>query len=237
MLDSLLQSRQLHESIYRLEAVPAEAMPTSNSTVLQHHQHPYFMQHYEEFIPEGVTSNAHSGSAAQQLQAALMNRAQKATKMEAPPKLEPIPELVPRLRGATFVTNPSAAARSLFRGMRFVFAGDELADDATPAIEAHGGKVLKGPGSLQAATHVVFTSADKKSDTMLGAVEELQRRADGGLAALTLVASNWLLDAMFLESAPPALGPYTATEKLLATLAKRLSKRGGAKGDVGTMDI
>lgn len=49
LLDSLLQSRQIHPVLYRLQAVPAVALPTVRGPVLPHHQHPFFVLNAEEY--------------------------------------------------------------------------------------------------------------------------------------------------------------------------------------------
>ncbi|KPI90727.1 hypothetical protein ABL78_0163 [Leptomonas seymouri] len=49
MLDSLLQSRQIHPSLYRLTAVPPVANPTVRGTNLPHHQHPYYQINKMEY--------------------------------------------------------------------------------------------------------------------------------------------------------------------------------------------
>ncbi|KAG5467061.1 hypothetical protein LSCM1_01242 [Leishmania martiniquensis] len=52
MLDSLLQSRQIHPSLYRLTSVPPVANPTGGGTTLPHHQHPFYqINKYEYSIP------------------------------------------------------------------------------------------------------------------------------------------------------------------------------------------
>lgn len=43
MLDSLLQSRQIHVSFYRLLTIPDVANPTVRGTNLPHHQHPFYL--------------------------------------------------------------------------------------------------------------------------------------------------------------------------------------------------
>lgn len=219
MLDSLLQSRMLHESLYRLEGIPTEALPTSSSTILPHHQHAYFMQHHETFALQGAGARQ-VGSAAKQLQAALVNKAHAQLKIDAPPPLDPIPALVPRVTAAVWQTKPSPGARSMFRGLRFCFAGDEIAEEASAAVAAHGGVVVSDPSN---STHVVFTSDTKKSSIMLSAVQHLDVCGEDD-APFVFVASNWLLDCMYIESLVPPYGPYTATSKLLATLRKRASR-------------
>lgn len=49
LLDSLLQSRQIHPSLYRLTVVPAVANPTVRGTNLPHHQHPYYQINKNEY--------------------------------------------------------------------------------------------------------------------------------------------------------------------------------------------
>lgn len=61
MLDSLLQSRQIHPSLYRLTSVPAVANPTVRGTDLPHHQHPFYLLNASEYaIPTSfpATKNA-----------------------------------------------------------------------------------------------------------------------------------------------------------------------------------
>ncbi|ORC91974.1 uncharacterized protein TM35_000041880 [Trypanosoma theileri] len=49
MLDCLLQSRQIHTALYRLNSIPAVAQPAGKGTVLPHHQHPYYLMNVEEY--------------------------------------------------------------------------------------------------------------------------------------------------------------------------------------------
>ncbi|CAD2216540.1 hypothetical protein AGDE_12456 [Angomonas deanei] len=49
MLDSLLQSRQIHPMLYRLTSIPAVAQPTVKGTNLPHHQHPYFQINKDDY--------------------------------------------------------------------------------------------------------------------------------------------------------------------------------------------
>ncbi|KAK7200911.1 hypothetical protein NESM_000150000 [Novymonas esmeraldas] len=49
MLDSLLQSRQIHPSLYRLTTVPPVANPTVRGTNLPHHQHPFYQLNKNEY--------------------------------------------------------------------------------------------------------------------------------------------------------------------------------------------
>ena len=49
MLDLLLQSRQIHPSLYRLQAVPAVALPTVRGSNLPHQQHPFFVMNADEY--------------------------------------------------------------------------------------------------------------------------------------------------------------------------------------------
>ncbi|CUG86086.1 Hypothetical protein, putative [Bodo saltans] len=49
LLDSLLQSRQIHPVLYRLQAVPTVALPTVRGPLLPHHQHPYYVLNAEEY--------------------------------------------------------------------------------------------------------------------------------------------------------------------------------------------
>jgi hypothetical protein len=49
MLDSLLQSRQIHPSLYRLQVVPAVALPTVRGSNLPHHQHPFYVMNADEY--------------------------------------------------------------------------------------------------------------------------------------------------------------------------------------------
>ncbi|KAG5492364.1 hypothetical protein GH5_01283 [Leishmania sp. Ghana 2012 LV757] len=52
MMDSLLQSRQIHPSLYRLKSVPPVANPTGGGANLPHHQHPFYqMNKFEYSIP------------------------------------------------------------------------------------------------------------------------------------------------------------------------------------------
>eukprot|EP00758_Cryptobia_borreli_P001581 Tbor_TRINITY_DN2358_c0_g1::TRINITY_DN2358_c0_g1_i2::g.94::m.94 len=49
VLDSVLQSRQIHPALYRLKLIPAVALPTVKGNILPHHQHPFFMIHADEY--------------------------------------------------------------------------------------------------------------------------------------------------------------------------------------------
>ena len=49
MLDSLLQSRQIHPALYRLRAIPAVAQPTVKGNNLPHHQHPFYVMNCDEY--------------------------------------------------------------------------------------------------------------------------------------------------------------------------------------------
>ncbi|KAG5492897.1 hypothetical protein JKF63_01477 [Porcisia hertigi] len=49
LLDSLLQSRQIHPSLYLLTSVPAVANATVRGTNLPHHQHPYYQINKNEY--------------------------------------------------------------------------------------------------------------------------------------------------------------------------------------------
>lgn len=49
VLDSVLQSRQIHPALYRLKAIPAVALPTVKGNLLPHHQHPFFVIHADEY--------------------------------------------------------------------------------------------------------------------------------------------------------------------------------------------
>ncbi|KAH9601516.1 BRCT domain [Trypanosoma melophagium] len=49
MLDCLLQSRQIHTALYRLNSIPAVAQPAGKGTFLPHHQHPYYLMNVEEY--------------------------------------------------------------------------------------------------------------------------------------------------------------------------------------------
>jgi hypothetical protein len=49
LLDSLLQSRQIHPVLYRLQAIPTVALPTVRGPLLPHHQHPYYVLNAEEY--------------------------------------------------------------------------------------------------------------------------------------------------------------------------------------------
>ena len=62
MLDSLLQSRQIHPSLYRLTAVPPVANPTVRGTNLPHHQHPYYQINKMEYaIPTSFPPSKSKG--------------------------------------------------------------------------------------------------------------------------------------------------------------------------------
>ncbi|CAJ1035490.1 hypothetical protein, conserved [Leishmania lindenbergi] len=50
MLDSLLQSRQIHPSLYRLTSVPAVANATVRGTNLPHHHHPFYQINKREYM-------------------------------------------------------------------------------------------------------------------------------------------------------------------------------------------
>mmetsp|Transcript_6328 Transcript_6328/g.19916 ORF Transcript_6328/g.19916 Transcript_6328/m.19916 type:complete len:103 (-) Transcript_6328:28-336(-) len=101
-----------------------------------------------------------------------------------------------------------------------------MGEIAREPVEAHGGRVVTGDDALGEATHLIFSSADKKSDRMIDAAVENDRREKAGLAPVPLVSSNWLLDGMYLEQLPPPIGPYAASAKLLQTLLKKAAKRG-----------
>lgn len=65
MLDSLLQSRQIHPSLYRLTAIPAVANPTVKGTELPHHQHPFYIINKDDYaIPTSFPANKAKKAAA-----------------------------------------------------------------------------------------------------------------------------------------------------------------------------
>ncbi|EPY30579.1 hypothetical protein STCU_03996 [Strigomonas culicis] len=71
LLDSLLQSRQIHPSLYRLNSIPAVAQATVRGSDLPHHQHPYYQINKDDYaIPTsfpqkraGATAVVRSGKA------------------------------------------------------------------------------------------------------------------------------------------------------------------------------
>lgn len=63
MLDSLLQSRQIHPSLYRLSSIPGVANPTVRGTELPHHQHPYYLLNKSEYgIPTSFPETKRSAN-------------------------------------------------------------------------------------------------------------------------------------------------------------------------------
>lgn len=78
LLDSLLQSRQIHPVLYRLQSVPSVALPTVRGPVLPHHQHPFYVMHAEEYAL-GPLPNTNGGAALQRQKSAAAMMAQDAS--------------------------------------------------------------------------------------------------------------------------------------------------------------
>lgn len=259
MLDSLLQSRQIHPSLYRLSQIPAVALPTVKGTILPHHQHPFYVVNADEYTIVPLPQQ-------QQTRMVLKSRTE-AGDVEPPPKAREIPapqwacvSILEAAANATTAEKSKEVATDddveefentarrgtkgievlkdaknrrnpkLFAGIVFALS-EAIATNATvkTALTNFGAKVVDVDASGYAAsikearvTHVLFDHDDKKSDMMISATVLVETE---GAAAPVFCETCWVEDCLTLDELLPCTGPYVPTAKLLATLAKKRSKR------------
>lgn len=222
MLDSMLQSRELFENLYRLQSIPAQALPTSSGVMLAHYQHPFYVANAEVFQIPG-----YDGGGPESASLVKNNEAQKTGQPGEPagfPKLQQIPEVVDRVAAAHYPVgsgNPVLFGDSFFF---FTYPSTE-GDNRDLAIEKHGGRVLTD--TIEGANYIVYHPDDKKGELMQQAVlyhdSEVAKGEEGNVPVFVTI--NWLLDCFFLdEVVPTTASVYGPTEKLLNTLRKKAAR-------------
>ena len=129
MLDSLLQSRQIHPSLYRLTQIPAVALPTVKGIILPHHQHPYYVVNAEEYSISPLPQ--------QQARIVLKSKTQSGD-VEPPPKAREVPAF-------QWVTVPifQAAAEALGVDKPTIVSDAEVDEFENTARRSRGVEVLK----------------------------------------------------------------------------------------------
>ena len=207
VLDSMLQSRALHESLYRLGEVPPHANGIGPGSLLPHHQHPYFVANHGWFelrelsggssaasgssaaVGGGEMTGAHSSFAGSFGKAATGGAPRFGPKGvgEAPPQISAINISEVSLRTSRQKSWPPAGAhnRFLFSNMTFTFAQGKLDLDGNPdhaamaqCVTSRGAAALDGLSP--ATTHLIFASDDKKSNAMVAAVAAMDSLREGG---------------------------------------------------------
>lgn len=238
MLDSMLQSRELFENLYRLQAIPAQALPTSSGVMLAHYQHPFYVGNADAFAipgydgggPESATLLKKNEDEKKQENGGGSSGAGGGNDPAGFPKLQAIPEVVPRVAASHYPT--SAGNPLLFSDCTFYFTFPATeGDNRQEAIEAHGGRVLP-VDTMEGVTYFVYHPEDKKSDLMQYAIVHYDNelaKGDEGLVP-EFVTVSWLLDCFFLDEVIPTGSLYTPTEKLKDTLRKKAAKK-AKKGD------
>lgn len=255
MLDSLLQSRQIHPALYRLRAIPAVAQPTVKGNNLPHHQHPYFVLNCDEYTLFPLPKD-------QPQQPVL--RAAKEIDVEQPPKSRDIPPIqwgrvdIWEAAAATTTSGKDTAATATAHNDDF----DETNDRASRGIDllkgAHNrcnpslfsGIVFALSESLQSDANVVKTithfggtvaaialdpneTTSSLEDSNVTHVlfhhddkkKEFMISAAGVTRPLHFCDALWAEDCLMLDELIPAEEPYIASSKLMATLAKKRAKR------------
>lgn len=236
MLDSMLQSRELYEGLYKLTVVPAQALPTSSGVMLAHYQHPFYVGNSDTFQIPGydgggpesaslVKTNAGVASAGGGASSSSAGNGAGGTDPAGFPKLQQIPEVVPRVACAHY---PSESGNPLlFADCNFYFTFPATeGDNRERAIEIHGGKVLAN-NNMEGVNYFVYSPTEKKSEDMIQAVlyhDAEVAKGDEGVPPV-FVNVNWLLDCFFLDEIVPPTSFYQPTEKLLSTLRKKAARK------------
>lgn len=225
MLDSMLQSRELFENLYKLAQVPAQALPTSSGVMLAHYQHPYYVANAEAFAVPGYDGGGPES-------AALLSKKEETGAGNGGggggadpagfPKMQPIPAVESRVAASFY---PSTSGNPvLFHGASifFTFAATE-GDNRERAVEKHGGLVLTN--TMEGATYIIYHPDDKKGELMQQAVLFYDAKvATGDQQPPALVTVSWLLDCFFLDEIVPPTGLYVPSEKLMGTLRKKAAR-------------
>ena len=230
MLDSLLQSRPIHESMVELKAIPDTVAPLGRSSTLPHHGHPYYVacaEDYHLFSPEeraaqkaeleakqkqknGDTSGPTVGTPTTLSTAALP--------LKADDKVPPLPQFGP-LRQRKLPLPAIPGNMHLFHGLVFCFS-PEIASDEEVATAAKG----KGVNSISqdpndgATTHLIYSYGDRKSNFLIDNLSLLESRT------LQFVTQQWFEDCIMMNEILPNLGPYVPSDKLIGTLQKKRQK-------------
>ncbi len=243
MLDSMLQSRELYEGLYKLTQIPAQALPTSSGVMLAHYQHPFYVGNSDSFQipgydgggPESASlvkkneSGGGSGGVSSSISggggSGSGGQSGPTTDPAGFPKLQPIPEVVPRVAAAHY---PSESGNSMLFAdcnFYFTFAATE-GDNREAAIEIHGGKVLTN-NTMEGTNYFIYHPEDKKSEDMIQAIlyhdNEVAKGDEGNPPVFVNV--NWLLDCFFLDEIVPPTSFYMPTEKLMSTLRKKAARK------------
>jgi hypothetical protein len=229
VLDSLLQSRALHESLYRLSEVPTQALPTGSGAMLQHYHHPYFAAHYSTFSIPGLDCGGPEGASTRSKMVGSSAAASREDDRLDLPQLRAIPTVERRVAAQAWPT--TVGSTDLFLGASMFFASAPASDDEGQAREraiiAHGARVVRDLGD---ATHVIYNVDDKKSDAMQQAVVLRDDRTAQGDESLVLATEAWLLDCLFLNEAVPPAAMYAPSDKLLSTLRKKAARAAMSTG-------
>lgn len=257
MLDSLLQSRQIHPVLYRLATVPSVALPTVRGPSLPHHQHPYYVLNAEEHAIGPLPGKPTSASQRTPASGASLAKVGNVDLPQLPDLQDPqwvafgdvwdaamaidtsdkgqdIEASVLRSKGIELLVQASSDNRvqpQLFRGVHILLS-EALRKDLRVAdvIISHGAKVSDAlDGIPMDVTHVVYHPDDKKSPLL---IESAFQMGQAG-STLKLATSTWLEDCLMLGEMIPLSGIYCPTAKLLATLQKKRDRRmADAPGDI-----
>lgn len=237
LLDSLLQSRQIHPSLYRLNSVPTVALPAAKGPVLPHHQHPYYVMNAEEYslVP---------------LQLPRAPETLIVTKTSDPTQLPTFREPEPRVWHSIDIWD--AAARccanqehdhededretnrafglELFSSLcatcrlpqrllaeHCFLLSESFPDSVQTVISACGGRVST---NIEECTHFLYHANDKKKDLIVAAF--LCSKTN---ISFQICSSTWLEDCLLLGELLPLGCPYVPSSKLFGALQKRIDKK------------
>jgi hypothetical protein len=228
LLDSMLQSRELFENLYKLQAIPSQALPTAAGVMLAHYQHPFYVAHAEQFAIPGLDGGGPESAAMLKRGGAVGGAGGDAGGGESVdpagfPKMQAIPEVVPRVAASHYPT--SNCNPVLFSGLTvfFTFPATE-GDGRDRAIERAGGRVATQ--TMDGATHIVYDPNDRKGELMQAAAvfyDSEVAKGDAG-SPPAIVTVSWLLDCFFLDEILPAAATYIPKEKLMQTLRKKAAR-------------
>ncbi len=195
-LDSLLQSRPIHEAMVSLKAIPDTPTPVGKGTVLPHHGHPFYAanaEDYEILTPEEREAMKQETEALRQ-EAASKGAARRETSVVAGSSaaaggaaggaadmrtVPPLPQFGPLKTHRTPLAQVQCS-KHLFTGISFVFSPSCETEGFPLIAKEHGAREVRlqletsaAPMDLSTATHVVYHNSDKKSSFMLDAVSQL----------------------------------------------------------------
>ena len=243
MLDSLLQSRPVHPSLYKLQAIPTVALPTVRGTSLPHHQHPFFVLNVEEYSlypvdrPQPLTSkwSAEVRPSVVQLKDAPPTRRQEeslwhgvsvweaaaatcsSTVLASLDEFGEAAETVTRKTSGVEVfkaaQHKSFIDRNLFHGITFILSETLEHSEQVATVLQSCGARLSKTATQ--GSIVLFHSDDKKGEVMLNLSQH---------GFLKFAVHTWCEDCLILGELLPLAGPYIPTTKLLQTLHKKREK-------------